>query len=165
MEAAEADRTTMPPDAVKEATKRRLADAIVSVDPELEAFPFRYAEIAESEGISEAEARLRYRHIELNGPEDGPGIQITIEDDTATVTIPYWHVEIAARLAFQKIWVYLRVLSDAGSFSVFDPQLGRALDLTKDWEVVLDWYERVVRQTQSVRSEPPVRKRPLWRLW
>jgi hypothetical protein len=41
--------------------------------------------------LREDEARVRYRHVELNGPENGNGIQITLYDDNASITIPYWH--------------------------------------------------------------------------
>jgi hypothetical protein len=44
------------------------------------------------EGITEDEARVRFRHIELNGADDGNGIQITLSDDTADITVPYGFV-------------------------------------------------------------------------
>src|SRR5262249_15141622 len=80
-----------PPVPDKEARKQRLAAALVQHNPYLHPFQFGYAAIADKYGISEHEARIRYRHIELNGPDDGNGIQITIYDDAADITVPYWH--------------------------------------------------------------------------
>src|SRR5438876_211965 len=80
-----------PRDPKKEALKRRVADALIASNPRLTIFDFGYGEIAKIENISVEEARIRYRHLELNGPDDGSGIQITLFDDEASVTVPYRH--------------------------------------------------------------------------
>src|SRR5689334_215053 len=59
-----------------ELEKKRLADALMRGRPSLEIFPFDYPKIAASDGISEAEARRRMRHIELN--EEALTLQITL---------------------------------------------------------------------------------------
>src|SRR5262245_19436588 len=99
-----------PPVPDKEAKKHRLAAALLRDNPDLEPFQFGYTEIAAKYGISEDEARIRYRHIELNGPDDGNGIQITIYDDTADITVPYWHQPAQSVEVFNEIWGYLRIL-------------------------------------------------------
>ena len=165
IEAAEGQGNTRPLDPEKEARKRRIADALIAADPQLEPFRLRHDQIATHLGISEEEARLRYRHIELNGPENGPGIQITLEDDSATVTIPYWHEGGAAASAFERLWADLRVLSADGNFQVYDPQLGRVLDLDADRRAVLDRYTKVVGLTRTPLDGAVVRKRPWWKFW
>ena len=47
----------------------------MKADPALEVFKFGFEEIAKFENISVEEAKVRFRHIELNGPEDGPGFR------------------------------------------------------------------------------------------
>ena len=65
--------------------KRRVADALIAHNPKLEVFQFGYEEIAEFEKITVKQARRKYRHLELNGPEEGTnGIQITLFDDEAS---------------------------------------------------------------------------------
>jgi hypothetical protein len=155
-----------PPNAEAEVRKQQLTRALIAENPALEAFEFGYAEIARIDGISEEEARVRYRHIELNGPEKGNGIQITLYDDNASITIPYWHQPEAARLVFGEVWRYLRVLRDAGGFFVYDPQLDRVVDLNADLPDVIREYGRVVAKIpEIVEQGKPQSKRPWWKLW
>ena len=108
-----------PPNADADARKQKLTRTLLAENPALEPFEFGYAEIARIGGISEDEARVQYRHVELNGPENGNGIQITLYDDHASITIPYWHQPDAARLVFEGVWRYLRVVCASGGFFVY----------------------------------------------
>jgi len=65
-----------PVDSKREAWKEVLASALLAADPVLERFRFDYPEIAKLRGLSEEEARREFRHIELNAPENGNGLQI-----------------------------------------------------------------------------------------
>lgn len=149
----------------KEAKKRQLAGALVQANPRLEPFAFGYEEIAAQYGITEDEARERYRHIELNGPEDGNGIQITISDDTADLTVPYWHQPEAATKVFDEIWTYLGILEREAGFCIYDPQLDKILDLAADRGAVLARYGRVVAQMPQIVAEPAQAKKPWWKFW
>jgi hypothetical protein len=131
------------PQPEKESRKRALADALIKLNPELEVFTFGFKEIAESEGISEAEARSKFRHLELNGPEGGNGIQITLYDDVAVITVPYWHAGEKARDTFKEIRGYLSLLEREGGFVTYDPQLEKILDLSSDLFLALEAYESV----------------------
>jgi len=62
---------TTPADPQKEALKRRVADALIAGNPQLAVFQFDYAAVAKSQNISEDQARIKFRHLELNGPADG----------------------------------------------------------------------------------------------
>src|SRR5262249_49259754 len=99
-----------PVDPDAEALKQRLMNVLTLENPQLQQFEFGYSEIAKANGITESEARIQFRHIELNGPDKGNGIQIVLYDDNVSVTIPYWHQPPAAPKVFDEVWRYLRVM-------------------------------------------------------
>jgi len=68
-----------------EARKRTLADVVMRLNPLMTALRFQYDKIAEMQKITIEGARRAFRHIELDGPDDGKGIQIMLFDDYATV--------------------------------------------------------------------------------
>jgi len=156
------------PDPAKEQTKRRLAAALQAINPVLQAFPFDYSDLARIQKVTEEEARRRFRHIELNGPQDGNGIQITLLDDTATITVPYWHQVERAQQAWREIWSYLEVMEGEGGFHAYDPQLERVLSLRTDFQRVLTKYGEGVGFTDKVARDITNRspsKGPWWKLW
>ncbi len=154
-----------PPDLAAEERKQALADGLRARHPELQPFPFDYPGIARLQGISEEEARRRFRHIELNGPDDGNGIQIELFDDRATVTVPYWHHGPEADPVFAEIWEYLAVLESAGGYRTYDPQLDRILDLGQDLEPALQAYAHGLEVTYAEARKLVEPKRPWWRFW
>jgi hypothetical protein len=164
----EAELNPGPPSPAKEERKRILSTALSALNPRLQAFPFDYADLGRVQHIDEEEARKRFRHIELNGSEDGNGIQVTLADDTATITIPYWHHGAAALETFTEVWAYLTLLERDGGLRPFDPQLERPLVLESDLEAVLAKYAEGVAFTDKIAAEyrakaiPP---KPWWRLW
>src|SRR5262244_3095691 len=89
-----------PPDDQKENLKRLLASALIKKNPDLQMCHFRYEVIAVNENITEEEARVKYRHIVLNEPEARDGIQILLFDDSAAITVAYWHTGDEARAVF-----------------------------------------------------------------
>lgn len=119
-----------PPVPAKEARKQAIADTLMNADPALKVFQFGLEEIARFENIRVEEAKVRFRHIELNGPEDGPGIQIQLFDDSASLTVPYWHKDQKAQAVFGQIWDYLKVIQRVAGYQIFDPQL----DAFSTWE-------------------------------
>ena len=135
-----------PIDPDAEHRKRELAEALIRSNPELEIFQFGFERIAELEGVTVDEARIRYRHLELNGSEDGNGIQITLFDHSVSITVPYWHTGSDAAKVFQEIWMYLRILKSHGKLSVFDPQLDRIINLDTDYDDVVNRYTGVVER-------------------
>ena len=151
-------------DPQKETTKRELAKQLQLINPALEIFQFDYTEIAKSLGISEPEAQAQFRHIEMN-VEDGTGIQITLYDDTASLTIPYWHKGEKASEVWREAWRYLQCLEAQGGFSTYDPQLGRVLSLKSDLEEVLMGYSSGVGATEEAVLEMIEPKKPWWKFW
>jgi hypothetical protein len=135
-----------PPVVAKESRKRAIADALMKADPVLEVFQFGFEEIAKFQNVSVEEAKLRWRHLELNGPEDGPGIQITLLDDGASLTIPYWHKDKKAKAVFAQIWEYLKVIQRVGGYQIYDPQMECIVNLGSDLEKATRCYSDVVKQ-------------------
>jgi len=154
-----------PPVPEKEERKKRLARLLVESNPELEPFSFGFSEIAKTYNWTEDEARVRFRHVELNGPEDGNGIQITLYDDTADIAVPYWHQPEAAGAVFDEIWRYLTILVEEGGLMVYDPQLDRILDLTSDRDEVLKTYSGVVASMPDIAANATTRRTPWWKFW
>jgi hypothetical protein len=135
-----------PPIPAKEARKRAIANALIKADPALEIFRFGFDEIAKFQNVGVEEARLRFRHLELNDPEGGPGIQIVLFDDSASVIVPYWHNEKKAKAVFAQIWEYLKVISDIAGYDVYDPQLECIINLNRDLERAAKRYTDLVKR-------------------
>jgi hypothetical protein len=135
-----------PPVPAKEARKQSIAAALMKANPALTVFQFGFDEIARFQGITVEEARVRFRHVELNGPDDGNGIQITLFDDGASVTVPYWHKDEKARAVFTEIWEYLEVIQSVAGYQIYDPQIERIIDLASDLEDAVECYTDVVKR-------------------
>jgi hypothetical protein len=153
------------PEPQKEAAKRELAEQLQLISPSLEAFQFDYSEIAKSLKISEQEARTEYRHLELNAPDDGNGIQITLYDDTASLTIPYWHEGEKASEVWREAWRCLECLERHGGLSTYDPQLDRMLSLASDLDEVRKEYAVGVGATDAAMRELGKESKPWWKIW
>ena len=154
----------------KEQQKRQNAALLQIANSQLEIFPFDYRAIARSLGCSEAEAKIRFRHLELNSPEDGNGIQITLADDTVSITVPYCHHGDGAEPVLKEVWKYLQVLERWAGFRSYDPQLDKVLDLERDLAAALAQYRSVADRLPAVAAErleqfqlPP--ERPWWKFW
>ncbi|HIC87842.1 MAG TPA: hypothetical protein EYP04_00315 [Anaerolineae bacterium] len=139
-----ADINPGPLDPAAERVKKRLADALRRAVPELQVFSFDFSLIAQAQGISIDEAKRRYRHLELNAPDDGSGIQIILYDDRAELHVPYWHGGEEAEEVFREVWTCLGTLQEERRYAIYDPQLDRILDLDADFDDVVARYEDVV---------------------
>jgi hypothetical protein len=150
----------------KETLKKRLAAALIKKNPNLEPFKFGFKDVAEMLGTSEEEAELRWRHIELNGPEDGNGIQITLYDDTASITIPYWQEGEKAESTFREVWDYIEVFRSEAGYVAYDPQLERVVSRISDMPDVLRSYGRGRRVVEKLSNELHAKaQKPWWKLW
>ena len=117
--------------------------------------------------ISDQEPRERYRHIELNGRDDGNGIQITLFDDHADVRVPYWHSGHAARQTFAEIWRNLGFFERGADYAAYDGQLDKIIDLTQDFDAVVARYERVITQLPKILAsdQNATATKPWWKFW
>ena len=155
-------------DPAKEERKEALAWTVGELGLGYERFQFNHVEIASLRKITLEEARERFRHIELNGPLDGSGVQIILHDDMATLTVPYSHDPQSSPRVFDEVWRCLAAMVEEGDLRVYDPQLDRALELEKDREIVTSAYDRVVRRIPDlVRNSRPndADRKPWWKFW
>ena len=140
-----------------EVLKRKLADSLRIRQPLLNEFVFGHDGLARSHRIDQAEAQRRWRHIELN--LESVGLQITLFDDWATVTLAYWHSGDEARNALSVAWDCLKTIGGELGYRVFDPQLGRILDLEADFDPVVDFYMGTISAVNKTV------RRPWWKFW
>jgi hypothetical protein len=164
MEAQERDQSGWTEERVERA--ERIAASLQRRNPRLQRFVFDYAEIAKRQGVSDADARSRFRHIELNAPEGDNPIQVTIHADHAYLTMPFWHTGDRARATMSEALSYLALMSDEAGWKTFDPQLRRVVSLTSDLDQATAAYEAGGRKVQEMArsaaapaKEPPSRKR------
>lgn len=131
----------------KEALKRKVADALIVHNPKLEIFEFGYDAIAKFEKISVEEARLKYRHMELNeSEEDCSGIQILLFDDEASVTVPYWHEGDKAADTFREIWSYLEIICRETGYLIYDSQIDKIIEPSAGFDAALACYADFMRK-------------------
>jgi hypothetical protein len=75
-------------------------------------------------------------HVELTEP--GLGIQITLFERSAGIEAHVGGFAVAKRIdAARFAWRCLELLEHEGSFATIDQQVGRVLDLARDFELVL----------------------------
>lgn len=144
-----------------EARKQAVATCLRRVNPMLEPFQIEHDKIAELEGITVDEARGRYRYIELNTPEVGFGIQLTVYDYYTSLTVPYWHKGRQAEQALREIGAYLTALKSEFSMVAYDPQLENILTQESDLQRALTSYLGAVNQLATLTKS----KRPWWKFW
>ena len=157
---------TTPADPQKELLKRKVADALIARNPQLHVFQFDYDAVAKSQKISVEEARLKFRHLELNGPEENcNGIQITLFDDEASVTVPFWHEGDKAADTFREIWSYLEIISREADYVIYDPQIDRVLDPSAGFDEPLSCYAGAMQQIHQTLPASGGERRPWWKFW
>jgi hypothetical protein len=156
---------TTPPDLQNEARKRRIADSLIAHNPQLHLFQIDYHAVAKSQKISVEMARLKFRHLELNGPDNGNGIQITLFDDEASLTVPFWHKGDKARDTFREIWSYFEIISREAGYLIYDPQIDRVLDPSEGFEDSLSCYTGAVRTIHEVLPPGGAARKSWWKFW
>jgi hypothetical protein len=151
-------------DPTKEALKRKVGDALRAHDPALDEHVFDYEAISALYKMRVDEAYERFRYLELSDvAEGGSGAQITLFDDCASMTIPYWHEGGSARRHLQRAWDYLDIVCRETGYEVFDPQLDRVID-SGAFEDVLSSYARATARVRGIGA-PVVRRRAWWKFW
>ena len=122
--------------------------------------------IAKLQKITVEQARLKYRYLELNGlEEDSNGIRITLFDDEASVTVPFWHEGDKAAETFREIWCYLEIISREAGYLSYDPQIDRILDPSASFDEALACYSGALRQMNEALSASGAERKPWWKSW
>lgn len=110
------------------ARKRELADLLLRLKPDFVEFKPNFAAIARLQQIAEDEARLRFRHVEINGEIQRANTQCVFHDRHVTILCGFgMSSETLAELD-----AILYSLSLAGGFVVYDPQTCTVYDLLDD---------------------------------
>ncbi len=152
-----------PRDPSIEAKKKKVAEALIAHDTRLEPFKPDFDKIAKLHKISPAEAYDRMRHLEINdAAQKTSGIQITLFDDSAALTIPYWHKREAAERVLRQAWGYIDVMCRECAYEVYDPQLGRVIDINAFDDVLWTYASMTERMDDMIGRSP---KKPWWKFW
>jgi hypothetical protein len=88
--------------------------------------------------------------IQVDGGENGDGIQVSLRPNEAGVTVPYWHTAQRAYEVFRQIWDYLKIIQQMNAFVIYDPQLDRIIDLEIDFNSVLSTYLGVMEKIDEI---------------
>lgn len=149
------------------ATKLKIAKALTEYNPRLEIFDFDYHEIAKLQGITIDEAKKAFSHIELNTPEGDLATQITIFDNTVSITVPYWYLGDEAREVFDKIYSYTKVIRQTAGYFVYAPQIDKVFDPLTENIFVLDIYQIMTAQVEEMKTEQTAieNNKPWWKFW
>lgn len=118
--------------------RRRLAEALVSSISQFS---------ADEDGSDDS-------GIELAAFFNGVPLQILIGADEVGMNVPYGSSANAARDALAAMFRCATIVEREGGFFTYDPQLGRVLDLSRDFDNVLDSYGRV--SARAVRPQPVI---------
>jgi len=138
--------STTPPDPQKESLKRKVAEKLIQQNPRLQMRKLPHDRIAQFEKISLEEARRKYRHLELELPESGSGIQITLSDEEASVAVPFWHDGDKAANAIRELWSCVETICRETGYCVYDPQAGRSFEAATGPDAVLANYTGTARR-------------------
>jgi hypothetical protein len=137
-----------------EARNRRLSEAIRAADPRYEESQIEYDVIAEQRGISEEEARVQFRGIQLMS--EG-GLEIDLADQYATITFPYWE-SLDPHALSADIATAVSIIGDATGWMLYDPQLERFSDPVEDAEAFREMFDAGrthVRKLVEEHDHPP----------
>ena len=82
--------------------------------------------------------------------DDVEGIRISLYPHGGHIAIPYWFKEDEIiELAFETARQYLRLVLRIANYQVYDPQLGRVINLENDLPAMIAAYKQSIRGMQS----------------
>jgi hypothetical protein len=139
-----------PVDPIVEAKKKEIATKLTSRYSNFKMASPDYAKIAQYLDITEDEARLKHRHIEIDALDIG--LQIILSEHRADITLPYWHSGDKAHSAMKQIWQTLEILENECQFITYDPQLDKILNLKTDYKLVEVGYTGISEKLPDIIS-------------
>ncbi len=148
-------------------TKFKIATALTDFNPRLQRFEFNHEEIVAQKGMSFAEAKKNFDHIELNSPEEDLATQITIFDNYVSITVPYWYSGNDAEVVFKKVMGYAKIIHETAGYFVYDPQTENVYDpLIRDFEGFVV-YESMTKDVEVSMNEQTKtdEKKSWWKFW
>lgn len=82
--------------------------------------------------------------------DDVEGIRISLYHHGGHIAIPYWYTEDEIiDLAFETTRQYLRLVLRITNYAVYDPQLGKVVNLETDLQAMITAYKQTIRGMQS----------------
>lgn len=144
--------------------KNEVVTALIEANPRFEKFALEYDKIAEFENITVEEARSKYTYVELNLPEGDSAIQISVENDYVSITIPYWYENDKSTAVFEELHGYLKIIRQVAGYVVYDPQTEKVFDPQDKSTIDNSAYNGVVQKIPEM-VERSVKKKPWWKLW
>ena len=160
---------TAPLDKAEQARKQKLAADLIDTAPDLVIFQFDYKQLAHVTDITLAEAERRFRHLELNAPDGGTGLQVQIHDDWALVSLPYWHDGAAAAAVLAEWWTIVNRLAMSAGYGVWDRQRSCVIDPANDFAACEALYGELREESSlkmlSVATSGVRRPKPWWQFW
>ena len=112
-----------------ERRKTAVVEALMRLDPSLQAFTPDFDEIARAEGIKVEQARATFSLVQLAPPEDRDnGILVNVHASHVDFNVSYGYDADDADLVFSNMGSYAAAILAAGTFHIYDPQLDRVAD-------------------------------------
>ena len=72
------------------------------------------------------------------------GIQIDIDPNQVSVSVPYWHNDAEAKQVFADVLRYLEIIQKETGYSIYDPQTEREIQLNGDVGQFLNTYSSTI---------------------
>lgn len=95
--------------------------------------------------------------------DDQYEIQIDTYSSYVSLSMPYWHDETEAKLAFQKLESIYAVINEKGNWLIYDPQEGEVKDSIIG-ENENNFYSETVESVKGILSGS-TQKQPWWKFW
>lgn len=148
-------------------TKLRIAKALLDFNPRFESFEFDFKAISELQKISVEEAKEQYNHIELNIREGDLATQVTIFDNNVLITIPYWYSGDKAKMVFDNVREYTKIIRKTAGYFVYDPQTENVYDPEFNAFNGLSIYTSRSSEVEKLKTGNPnsINKKPWWIFW
>jgi hypothetical protein len=109
------------------ARRKELVAALLEVDPEFDVF--------------ESPPDRGRPYVELTSLNDEQPAQFTVDEESFSINVPYWHSGDDARRTLDAVWKVVRVVRDRTGWILYDEQLGKPVDIDAGPEQLVEGYE------------------------
>ena len=144
-------------------TKTAIEKALLTYDSCLEGFAYSY--LAKTKNKSVDDIKKDFQKFELNTKQGDIEIHIEIFDYHVAITIPFVYQGDKAKIVFEKLKAYIKIIRETAGYFVYDPQLGETTDPIESHFEGLQKYLSVSNNFTEIlkSSEQTEKKRPWWK--
>ncbi len=137
-----------------ERRKTAVVEALMRLDPSLQAFTPDFDAVARAEGITVEQARLTHSLVQLTPPDDRDnGILVNVHASHVDFNVSYGYDADDAELVFSNMGSYAAAILQTGKYRLYDPQLERVADTFAEVHADgLKEYARVGEYLQGVMA-------------